>query len=95
MRETDVSEKQEITLHFPHLPHYVRAVATIVKDEFEREGGGVSVTVYSDIHVPKETKMDMGWSYHFFRDRRNEFMSDVAGFMVKIYGLTLMPTRYW
>ena len=90
-----MSEKQEVTLHFPQFPHYLRAVATVVKDEFEREGGTVSVTVYSDIHVTKQEKMSMGWSYYFFRDCHNKFMSDVAGFMIKRYGLTLMPPRYW
>lgn len=90
-----MSEKQEITLHFPQFPHYLRAVATIVKDESEREGGTVSVTVHSDIHVTKEEKMSMGWSYYFFRDCNEQFMSDVAAFMIKRYGLQLMPTRYW
>lgn len=89
-----MSEKLEITLHFPQFPSYLKAVATIFKDELEREGGSVSVTIHSDIHVPKENKMGRSWSYHFFRDRRKEFMSDVADFMIKSYCLTLMPTRY-
>ena len=85
----------EIDLPFENFPHYISAKAKIVKDENASEGGTVSVTVYSSVHVTREKKMGMNWSYRFFRDKHAQFMNDVRSFIIKFYGLQWTPGSYY
>ena len=84
----------DIDLHFPEFPFYITAKARIVRDENDREGGTVRVTVSSSIHEPKERTMGLSWSYKFFRKKRNEFLGDVMVFIIRTYGLKRNPVTY-
>lgn len=77
-------------IDFPEFPYYL-TVSKIT----DIESDTVTVVVESQIHVDKLVKLPMMWSVDFVRKKEKEFLGDIFSYVVKVYGLKRMPTKYW
>lgn len=75
-------------LHIPELPHYLTV-------ELVQVGDTVTAVVKSSIHVNREVTLPTRYSVDYVRSNLKSVEGEVFSQVVRRYGLTRQPTRYW
>lgn len=75
-------------LHIPELPYYLTV-------ELVQEGDIVTAVVKSSIHVNREVRLPTQYSVDYVKSNLKSVEGEVFSQVVRRYGLTRQPTRYW